>query len=126
MNIRTTALGIGAILLLLLAVTLPAAAAGWNGNRGNQTAGNSAMCPDCTDCEKHQYRYQNSTSANGAGNQAQEGVSEGTGQQLKKMQRHGPAGDQGQAGNGTQGDCNQQQIRRQLRDGSGGNCPRTT
>jgi hypothetical protein len=111
-KVRNMALGIGAILLLLLAIALPASAAGGENAPGySKTAKNSADCPNCVDCEKYHYRYQNSTSADGAHE---------SGERL----RQGAAGEEGSASKGSQGDCDRGQARKRSRDGTCGTCPR--
>ena len=113
------ALGVGAVLLLLLAATLPAAAAGWGTVSGNnQTAGDGTNCPCSTDCEQHQYRHQTSVSAGisaGPNGGLQQGSQDGAMVQAQNGYHHGTGPDGDAKGNGT---CDQ----KQLRDGSCGQC----
>jgi len=131
-------MALGAVLLLIAGITLPAAAAGWGAGSGlNQSAATSGTCPQCADCNQTQARIQNQT-ANQSGfgyNNGSDGTALGSDQTVghygkclgsdARQQGTGNAG-AGQGSGQCLRDCDQTQLRQRLHDGSCGNCPKST
>lgn len=132
MTFKTAIMALGAVLLLVAGITLPAAAAGWGtGSGSNQSSATSGTCPQCPDCDQTLTRLQNQT-GNQSGFGLQKGPNGTTPDAGQTNGQHGQClgiaagqrgvGDAG-AGQGSGrclGDCDQARLRQRLQDGSCG------
>ena len=144
MTLRTAMMALGAVLLLVAGVTLPAAAAGWGADQ-NQSTGTAGICPNSPDCDQTRARSQDQTQIR---LQDQTGTASGYGlhkgpdgaipnadetighygkcSQLGENQRGAGAGAAGEGSGKCLGDCDQTQQRQQVQDGSCGGCQKST